>query len=127
MRRLVRLRVFACDRSGATAIEYALVMPLLAMMILGGIWAGLLTFSVSSLQMATQSAARCFAVNTSQCGTPSSAQTFAQTRYAGPNISPVFTASYGGCGHTVAAQANFDLNIVPGISTIPLTATACYP
>ena len=127
MRRAPGLRRFLRDRSGATALEYALVLPLLALMIMGGIWVGVLTLAVSSLDMAVQSAARCAAVDANLCATNSATQSFALTRYAGPSISPVFTASDAGCGHTVTGQATFDLNIVPGIGSIPLAVSACYP
>ena len=121
------LRRILVDRSGATAVEYALVMPLLALMIMGGIWVGVLSLSVNSLDMAVQSAARCAAVDANQCGSAAATQAFAQSRYAGLAISPVFSASNSGCGHTVTGHATFDLNIVPGIGSIPLSASACYP
>jgi Flp pilus assembly protein TadG len=127
MRRARVLRRLLVDCAGATAVEYALVLPLLALMIMGGIWVGALSLSVSSLDLAVQSAARCAAVDANQCGSASATQTFALSRYAGPAISPVFSASNSGCGHTVTAQANFDLNIVPGIGSIPLSVSACYP
>jgi len=121
------LRRLVGDVSGATAIEYALVLPIFSMMILGAIWVGALTFSVSSLEHAVQSAARCMAVDANTCGTTTATETFAQSRYGGPNISPLFTASTSGCGHTVTAQAAFDLNLVPGLNSVPLTVSACYP
>jgi Flp pilus assembly protein TadG len=127
MRRAGLLRRFARDVGGATAVEYGFVLPLLAMTILGGIWVGVLTFSVSSLDLAVQSAARCMAVDANACGSVAATQAYAQSRYGGPNIAPVFTASTTGCGHTVTAQASFDLNILPGFSTLPLTVSACYP
>ncbi|MDB5447533.1 MAG: hypothetical protein JWQ97_2850 [Phenylobacterium sp.] len=127
MRRASSLRRFLGDRSGATAVEYALVLPLLAVMIMGGIWVGVLTLAVSSLDMAVQSAARCAAVDANLCATASATQAFAQSRYAGPALSPVFTASNSGCGHTVTGQATFDLNIVPGVGSLPLSVSACYP
>jgi Flp pilus assembly protein TadG len=118
---------FARADGGATALEYGLVLPLFILMLMGGIWAGLLTFSQSCLEMAVQSAARCLSVNSAQCATPAAAQAYALARYAGPAISPSFTASNSGCGHTVTGQATFDLNIVPGVGSVPLSASACYP
>jgi Flp pilus assembly protein TadG len=118
---------FARDARGATAVEYALVMPALVAMILGAIWVGMLTFSVSSMDLAVQGAARCMAVDVNNCGSASATQTYAQSLYGGPAISPVFTASATGCGHTVTAQASFDLDIVPGVGAVPLSASACYP
>ncbi len=127
MRRRRGLLALGGDETGATAVEYAFVLPILAMAVLGGIWVGVLTFSVSSLDLAVQSAARCMAVDSNNCGTPAATQTYAQSLYGGPNISPTFTAQAGGCGHTVTAQASFDLNILPGFGSIPLSVSACYP
>jgi hypothetical protein len=96
-------------------------------MILGGLWVGCLLWAVSSLDFAAQSAARCAAVNAQLCGTPAATISYAENLYAGPDLSPVFTADGSGCGHTVAVQANFDLRILPGIGDVPLTARACTP
>jgi len=121
------LRRASQDASGATALEYALVLPILITSIMGAIWTGILMLAFSSMEMSAQSAARCAAVNASQCGSPSAVQAFAEARYAGPNISPVFTLSATGCGHTVTGQANFDLAIVPGVGSVPISVSACYP
>jgi Flp pilus assembly protein TadG len=121
------LRRWRDDAQGTTAIEYALVLPLFLTVLLGGIWTGLLMISMSSLDLAVESAARCYAVDATLCATPSAAQTYAQGRYAGLASSAVFTASNTGCGHTVSATANFNLNFVPGVGPVPLSASACYP
>ena len=121
------LRRLANDERGATAVEYGFVMPILVLTILGAIWAGMLTFSVSSLDMAVQSAARCMAVDANACPTPEATQAYAKAQYGGPSISPVFTASATGCGHTVSAQAQFDLGVLPSVGAVPLTVSACYP
>lgn len=121
------LRRFTRDDRGTTAAEYGLVLPVLVLGILGGIWVGLLAFSASSLDLAVQTAARCMAVDANNCGSVSATQTYAEAQYSGPAISPTFTASASGCGHTVTAQASFDLSIVPGIGAVPLSSSACYP
>lgn len=121
------LRRLRRDERGATAVEYGLVMPLLITGILGAMWAGLLMFSASSLDMAVQQAARCMAVDANNCGSATATQTYAQAHYAGPDIAPVFTATADGCGHTVTAQATFGLGILPGVPDVPLTSSACYP
>ncbi|HKR90465.1 MAG TPA: TadE/TadG family type IV pilus assembly protein [Phenylobacterium sp.] len=127
MKKTFRLRRFLRDESGATAMEYGLVMPLLIMGILGAMWAGMLMFSASSLDLAVQAAARCMAVDANQCGSASATETYAQSQYSGPAISPAFTASASGCGHTVTGQATFDLGILPGVANVPLSSSACYP
>jgi Flp pilus assembly protein TadG len=118
---------FARDASGVTAIEFAFILPTLMLMILGGIWLGLLSFSKSGMDLAVQGAARCMSVDANNCGTTSATQTYAQSLYGGPKIAPVFTASTTGCGHTVTAQATFSFNFMPGLPDVPLSASACYP
>jgi Flp pilus assembly protein TadG len=128
MRRgLRRLRRFGRHAGGAAALEYALVLPLFALMLMGCIWSGMLMFSVNSLEMAVESAARCAAVNTSRCGSATSTQSYAMTQYAGPAISPVFTLTKTNCGHTVTGRATFDFAVIPGVGSVPLTVSACYP
>ena len=58
------------DRSGASAVEFAIVLPVFVLLVLGSISAALLTFSVSSLNYAVEDAARCAAVNKVLCSTP---------------------------------------------------------
>lgn len=121
------LRKLLKDDRGVTAVEYAFVLPVFLLMVLGAIWGGMLTDAASSLNLAVQQAARCMSVDAANCPTARAAQTYAQNFYAGPDISPVFTATATGCGHTVTAQATFNLNIVPGLPNVPLAASACYP
>ena len=128
MRTLLFLRRFSRNDSGATAVEYGLVLPLLVLAIMGGIWVGMLTFSASSLDLAVQSAARCMSVDANNCGSASATQSYALAQFNAPGIvTPTFTASASGCGHTVIAQANFNLSLVPGIGAVPLSSSACYP
>jgi Flp pilus assembly protein TadG len=127
MTRTPLLRRLRQDTSGVTAVEYAFVLPVFMMMVLGGLWVGLLSYAVSSLNFTVESAARCMSVDANACATATDTQTYAAKIYNGPSISPTFLASTAGCGHTVSAQANFDLAILPGLSAVPLTASACYP
>ncbi|CAN7496172.1 pilus assembly protein [Phenylobacterium sp. LjRoot219] len=121
------LRRLARAQSGATAIEFALVLPVLSMMILGSIWIGLLVFTVSSLDYSVQSAARCSAVNEQLCDTTAKTVAYAEQRYTGPGATPTFTAAASDCGHSVVGEAKFDLAVVPGIKAMPLKVSACYP
>jgi Flp pilus assembly protein TadG len=127
MNLLASLRQFARARDGAAAAEFGLVLPIFVTLLMGSVWVGMLTWANNSLQAAVQTAARCAAVNTSQCSTPTEISNFALANYTGPGISPVFTSGVSDCGQTVTGQADFNMNIVPGIGTIPLSATACYP
>jgi Flp pilus assembly protein TadG len=127
MKRTPLLRRMACDCRGVTAVEFAFCLPVLMVLIMGSLWAGLLTFSVSSMDSAVQIAARCMAIDVNNCASTSATETYAKNNFHGPNISPVFTASASGCGHTVTGEATFDLAILPGMKPTPISATACYP
>ncbi|WP_411286527.1 TadE/TadG family type IV pilus assembly protein [Phenylobacterium sp.] len=115
------------DAGGATAVEFALVLPAFLALIVGSLSAGNLGFTVSSLQFAVQAAARCSAVNTTLCNSASATVAYAQSRYMGPTISPTFTSTTAGCGHTVSASATFGFHVATRTIGVPLTASACYP
>jgi Flp pilus assembly protein TadG len=115
----------ACDR-GSTAVEFALVLPGLAMLVVGGLYTGLLMYSAAGLHNAVEQAARCYSVNAGQCKSASDAQTYAQNSYYGINT-PTFTASTQTCGHQVSATLSFVLDAAVTSFNVPLTATACFP
>jgi Flp pilus assembly protein TadG len=120
------IRRLAKDSNGATAVEFALVLPVFVAMIMGLLSIGMLAFASNSLQYAAEDAARCAAVKTTVCTTGSATQAYAANRYAGPRISPTFTYDQSACGHRVRATATYDLGLVPEIGEITLNATACY-
>lgn len=53
----------ARDISGSTALEFALVMPVLLLLLIGGIEFGMLMYTKNSMQNAVRDAARQLAVN----------------------------------------------------------------
>lgn len=121
------LQRLAHEQSGAAAIEFAFVLPVLAMLILGSIWIGMLVLTISSLDYSVQSAARCSAVNAQLCDTAAKTVAYAEKHYVGPALTPTFTASSEECGHSVVGEADFDLTILPGVKMMPLSVSACYP
>jgi Flp pilus assembly protein TadG len=116
----------ACCKRGTSAVEFALVLPPLAALLVGGIYTGILMYSAAGLHTAVEEAARCYAVNSGQCGSSSAAQTYAQNQYYGMN-SPTFTASTPSCGHQVSASVTIAFTAVVTQLSVPLSATACYP
>ena len=127
MTRLNGLRRLARAESGAAAVEFAFVLPVLAAMVLGAIWVGLLVLAISSLDYSVQTAARCAAVNAQLCDTAAKTEAYAKQIYLGPAVSPTFTASTSECGRAVVGEAEFDLTIVPGVKALPISVRACYP
>jgi Flp pilus assembly protein TadG len=118
-------KLLSCDR-GTTATEFGLVLPAVAALIVGGLYAGVLVYSAAGLHNAVEQAARCYSVNAGTCGTETATQTYAQNQYFGAN-SPTFTASIQTCGHQVAATVTVPLIAVVSNVSVPLNATACFP
>lgn len=117
--------LLACD-SGTTAAEFAIVLPAVAALIVGGLYTGIAVYSAAGLHTAVEQAARCYSVNGSQCGSDSATQTYAQSQYYGVN-NPTFTASIQTCGHQVTATVTIPLIAVVENLSVPLSATACFP
>lgn len=111
---------------GAAAVEFGLVLPALATLLVGGLYAGLAVYSATGLRSAVEQAARCYSVNSSVCASASATQTYAQTQYYGIE-SPTFTASIQSCGHQVAATVTIPFIAVVANFNLPLSATACFP
>jgi Flp pilus assembly protein TadG len=107
-------------------VEFALVLPALAALVVGGLYTGLVVYSAAGLHSAVEQAARCYSVNVSQCNSASATQSYAQSQYYGIN-SPTFTASTQTCGHQVAATVTVAFSAVLANLSMPLSATACFP
>lgn len=115
------------DNSGATAIEMAFVLPVVAMLVIGVISLSMLGSAISGMHFAVQEAARCSAVNAVTCGTPSATVTYARSKFHGAGVAPAFASTGAGCGHTVTATATFELTLALFTIPVPLSAAACYP
>lgn len=122
---MLRPTIVRCD-SGSVAVEFGLVLPALAMLVVGILSAGLVMYSASGLHSAVETGARCYSVNSSQCSTASAAQAYAQSSYYGVG-SPTFTASTPSCGHQMSATLSIVFNAAITEWTIPLSATSCFP
>ena len=118
-------RFATCDR-GSMAVEFALILPALATLLVGTLYAGLLLHSAASLHNAVEAAARCYSVNASECNSGSATQSYAQSHYYGVS-SPTFTVSNASCGHKVTAAVTVALAATLANWSVPLSATACFP
>lgn len=102
-------KTFFNDQRGASAVEFALTMPVFLLMLLGvwqicfGMWAQF------ALQHGAEMAARCMAVaaaaaNPTTCTDTASTQSYAASQSYGFNPSPsVFTVSQRTCGNQISA------------------------
>ena len=118
-------RFLVCDQ-GATAVEFALVMPAFLALVLGGLSVSVLLYSNVSLQDAAEQGARCYSVDSGTCSSASAAQTYAQGFYHGVGA-PTFTASTPACGHQVVGSVTLQIAAVLANLSVPLTASACFP
>jgi Flp pilus assembly protein TadG len=121
---------------GAVAVEYAFVLPVLLLFILGLIEVSRLFWTYTTLYRAAEAAARCGAVNTTLCATSAQIQSYAVTQAYGLSVAASsFTVATAACGITVGASVPFTL-LIPWISVgtasgsfniLTLSTTACYP
>ena len=122
-----RARGFLVCDQGATAVEFALVMPAFLALVLGGLSVCVVLYSTVNLQDAVEQGARCYSVNSGTCSSPSTAQTYARAFYHRRVGAPTFTASTPACGHQVAATVTLQIAAVLTNVSVPLTASACFP
>jgi uncharacterized membrane protein len=112
------------DVRGVALVEAALTIPLMLLVILGGLDLGLAMLAASRLQYGTQAAAICALAKDPRCGgdppIPTDVKTFALTA-AGIGT---FSVASGGCGTQITGNYTYVPTLIP--YNIPLNATACY-
>lgn len=121
------ISILAADRRGAAAIEYAIILPVLLLFMLGVMDTGRLLWSYTTLYRATEAAARCAAINTTACGSTGQIQAQASAAAWGMTIAPgAFSVANPACGVQVNGSYDF-IYTMPGFSTLTLTASSCHP
>jgi Flp pilus assembly protein TadG len=125
MRRHVLARL-KDDRGGATAMEFAFVLPIFILLTLGALSAAIYGYSLVSLQFAVQDAARCAAVRPGVCSDLTSISAYAQSKYLGVDLKPTYYYSTSPCAHTLRVTGTFALNVIPAMMNVPMSARACY-
>lgn len=124
------------DTSGSTAVDYAIILPLLLMFMLGVADAGRLLWTYSTLARAIDATARCAAVDAVTCGTSAKVQTYASGQFWGVDATPLsVTSTSATCGMSVHGSYTFSF-VTPFVwialpfgvnNTLTLTVSACYP
>jgi Flp pilus assembly protein TadG len=115
------------DQQGTTAVEFAIVAPLLIAVLVGTIMLCIGLFLVGSLHFAVEDGARCASVKTTTCTDSASIIAYTRSRYYGPDVSPTFTYTVAACGNSVSASVNYSMNVGSRTLVIPISATACFP
>ncbi len=124
---------FALNQRGAAAIEFAIILPALLLLVLGIMDTGRLLWTYTTLNSASETAARCYAIQASGCTTPAAVQNYAVTQAWGLTISAsAFSVTTQTCGARVSGTYVFTfvipwLSVVGNSNSITLTAVACYP
>ncbi len=140
-----RLRRLAGDRSGASAVEFALVLGPLIFLILGAMEYGRLLWTKQALQEAAIAGARCMGVLATGCASggaysSSNATTYIQGVASGfsltvpsANVTLNRAASCAGVSGFSSVSISYTFQaavpVLLGLasSAMPLTATACFP
>jgi Flp pilus assembly protein TadG len=124
---------FHKSRSGAAAIEYAIVLPVLLLLVFGIIDVGRLLWTYTTLVRAGEAAARCYAVKAAGCTTVDEVQNYAVSQAWGLTVAASsFTVATSTCGAQVSASYVFGF-VIPWVSaygsanSITLNTTACFP
>jgi Flp pilus assembly protein TadG len=127
-RAITRLANAREGRSGAAAVEFALILPAFVMLIVGAMFTAQMMYAASSLRYATEAAARCASINTGTCSSNSATQTYAASKYTGPaSPAPTFVSSSAACGHNVTGSIAYVLDTGVTRINVPLSAAACFP
>ena len=134
---MIGVRRSLADSRGVSAVEFALVAPVLLAFILMLIEGGRMVWTQQALQQVADQSARCMAVGPESCNTTAKVQTYAQTVAQSRGISIA--------NGTITPSANQTCNAVTGMNKVEivvpyqvatgllpvgprqLTASACYP
>jgi len=115
------------DRAGATAVEFAILGPLLLVLLIGIIEFGRMLWVENALQYAVAQAARCMTVDTSVCGSTRETQDFAASSSGMSFPTSIFLVGPAACGNKVTASYPFTFAAGLFPYAITLDAQSCYP
>jgi Flp pilus assembly protein TadG len=120
-----------CRERGAAAVEFAIILPILLLCVLGLIEFARAIWTQTTLDYAVQAAARCAAVDSVACGTDVAIQNYAAGKAPGLSFTDP-TSTFGvtrpACGVKVTVSLPFEF-LLPALLPYSqmLHATACYP
>ena len=123
----VLLNYLRRDQRGTTAVEFAIIAPVLILLLIGTIAVCFALFLVGSLHFAVEDGARCASVKTTICADAATTVAYTQSRYLGPNVSPAFTYAAAACGNSVTGSISYTMDVGLKKFVIPISATACFP
>jgi Flp pilus assembly protein TadG len=117
------------DTGGASAVEFALTVPVFIALLFGIVEAGMAVWTQFGLQYGVEAAARCAVVNPTTCGSASDIAAYAANNALGLSIpTSSYTVTNASCGNQV--QASFAYSFFTpffGLPHVTLTAQSCFP
>jgi len=114
------------DERGTSAVEFAILMPVFVLLVVGAIYICMGLFLVGSLNYAVEEGAPCAAVKTTVCSDSPTTVAYTQKQYFGLS-SPNFTYSTAACGNVVSGSVTYVANLGITQVSVPVSASACYP
>jgi len=116
---------------GTAAVEFALILTILLVCVLGLIEFARAVWTQATLDYVVEAAARCAAVDTVTCGTVENVQNYAAGRAPGLSFADptsTFSVTRPSCGVQVTATLPFGF-LVPALLpySATLSASACFP
>lgn len=124
-----RIRQFLHDETGGSAVEFAMVVPVVLILIFGAIASGVMMYTVVKLQHATETSARCLSAKRSDCSL-TNITTYATSYYTGPALNGLtFTPTWDSTRqcYKVTASGTFNFFMGQGLLSVPVYTQACYP
>jgi len=119
------LMVLARDRDGAVAAEFAMLLVPMLLLLLGTFDTGFALLAETRITFAVEAAAKCGAVNTTACGSPTAIAAYGASVAAVPGLDASrFVVATAACGISVTASYPYAGMILP---VVTLAAGACYP
>jgi hypothetical protein len=117
-----RIKQFTDDERGATAVEFAFVLPTLLVFVFGILNFSLLILTIASLHYAVEKGARCGSLK-EVCS-----EAELKSYYFAPGPSPTFTPNPGAaCGFAMTATVPYRITAVIYHKSITLSASSCFP
>lgn len=125
------------DRQAVTAVEFALLAPVLLMFMFLLIEGGRMEWTQQTLQEVSTNTARCMALGQDACNSTAAIQSYAQSRGSAWGVSlasATITATTGQTCNGVSGMSRISIslpyrsvmNLLP-IAQQALTASACFP
>lgn len=123
------IRRLAREAEGASAVEFALTVPIFFILVFSIAQFGLFSWTQLGLQHAVDLSARCASLMHTTCPDEGSTQAYAADQAYGLDIDPsVFSVTKDTCGQNVTASYTYTIAIplLPSMQ-VPIAATSCFP